>query len=220
MPRTGNYKRLDVTNFRSGRLVAKYSTEARIGTSVLWFCECDCGGTTLVTASRIKNHVIQSCGCLWVESITRHGRAYTTSYRSWRSMIDRCTNSKHKSFKDYGQRGIGVCTRWLELENFVQDMGEPPPGHSLERINNEKGYSPDNCRWATTKEQARNRRNSRLIEWRGEIKTLIEWADVLGVRYGLLQDRLDKQGWSIEDAFTKPARRINVNFSKTSKTRN
>jgi hypothetical protein len=121
-------------------------------------------------------------------------------YETWATMKARCHNKNHKRYPLYGGRGISVCDRWLDFENFVSDMGQKPSEkHSLDRIDNDKGYCPENCRWASQTEQVRNRRNSIRLTARGETKTLTEWLDVSPVSYNTLLARL-RLGWAHEDA--------------------
>lgn len=120
-------------------------------------------------------------------------------------MHERCSNAKHFAFKDYGGRGIRVCESWREFEAFMSDMGVRPDGMTLGRIDNEKGYEPGNCRWETQKSQARNRRNSKLIEYGGAVKTAAEWAEIAGITQCLLHVRM-KLGWSIEKTLSTPPR--------------
>ena len=123
----------------------------------------------------------------------------------WRDMIRRCYDVRRKEYSRYGGRGIYVCQRWREsFSAFVQDMGERPEGQSIERVNNDLGYSADNCRWATPMEQANNMRANRLIEFQGETRTLAEWGRHLGVSADRIKQRLNKLGWSIEKALTMP----------------
>lgn len=135
---------------------------------------------------------------------TKHGMHNTRVYRVWTSMIQRCHTPTHRAYKDYGFRGILVCDRWrYSFANFFMDMGEPPEGLQLDRIDNNGGYDANNCRWATIAEQARNRRNSRLYAFNGETKCLSEWARLRGISISSLYTRI-KRGWSIEDALTVP----------------
>jgi hypothetical protein len=131
-------------------------------------------------------------------STRRHGHRSgkeTPEYKSWRSLRDRCGNPRNKQWKDYGGRGITVCRRWSKFENFLADMGERPSmKHTIERKNNERGYSKSNCRWATMREQQRNRRSTRFISFRGERKCLKDWADAYGVPYATFKWRI-AQGW-------------------------
>lgn len=146
----------------------------------------------------------------WSRLSPRHGHAragkWSRVYRVWNGMMNRCNNPNNRSYDRYGGRGIKVCERWHRFEDFLADMGEPPTGdHQLERTDNAGNYEPANCRWATRQEQARNRRSSHLIEFRGETKTLAEWCQILGLRHTTVLMRL-RNGWSAEKALTTPAR--------------
>lgn len=131
----------------------------------------------------------------------RHGHARnsltTRAYRAWHNIRTRCLNPNHPSWHNYGGRGISFCERWESFENFLLDMGEPPPGMSIERVENELGYSPDNCRWATPKEQARNMRTCRTISYRGETLCLSAWAEKTGLSLATISRRFNC-GWSVE----------------------
>lgn len=133
----------------------------------------------------------------------RHGMSRTKTHRSWSSMLGRCLNKNDPSFKDYGGRGITICERWLVFENFLEDMGERPEGHSLDRLDTNGAYTPENCTWSTAKQQCRNRRNNRLVTYNGEEKPVTAWAEECGIEVHTLRNRLDK-GWSVSDALTKP----------------
>lgn len=122
----------------------------------------------------------------------------------WRSMWARCTNPNTQSYKHYGAKGIGVCSRWSTFKNFYADMGpRPSPRHSLDRIDNTRGYSPDNCRWADPRQQANNRGYTRFVTWRGERMPLADAARLAGIRHNTLHGRL-RLGWSVERAMTTP----------------
>ena len=124
-----------------------------------WNCVCECGNTHKASRQCLKSEMTRSCGCLNRDRSTTHGMERTKIYSVWAAMKQRCQNAKHRAFKHYGARGITVCERWQKFENFYSDMGESPaPGLSLDRIDNDSGYRPDNCRWATAKEQNTNRR--------------------------------------------------------------
>ena len=135
----------------------------------------------------------------------KHGMYKSRAYQAWASMRDRCGNPRHRCFRDYGGRGIKVCSRWNEFENFVADMGQPDPGLSLDRIDNDRGYEPQNCRWATTTTQARNKRGLRPITANGVTRLACEWAEQTGIPYGTISTRLHA-GWSEQDAVTVPPR--------------
>ena len=129
-----------------------------------------------------------------------HGMTKTGTYNSWAAMKRRCLYQKHEHFDCYGGRGIKVCDRWLMFENFLADMGTRPEGCTLERIDPNGDYCPENCRWATQTEQCRNRRNNRKITLNGETLTLAEWSKRSGVEASKIFYRL-KAGWSAEKAF-------------------
>jgi hypothetical protein len=179
---------------------------------------CHCGATTVMQKSNFRKS--RSCGCKAIEymSITKtiHGEKRTPTWNSWNSMHQRCRQKSHKSYADYGGRGIAVCERWSEYVNFREDMGHRPPGTQLDRVDNSRGYSPDNCRWATCKQNNNNRRSSRLIEWRGETHTLTEWTEILGIDRMTVGKRLSS-GWDIDRAFTVPPKRQKNNsvFNRT-----
>src|SRR6266496_181615 len=153
-----------------GRLFVESKAPSKYKTSY-WNCRCDCGVTKTVQSSALIQGATKSCGCLQREMVTarkfKHGHntrangaLSSRTYQSWLSMIQRCTNQNLKCYKYYGGRGITVCERWRQsFENFIEDMGERPPGLSLERINNDGHYEPSNCKWATRAEQHRNQRH-------------------------------------------------------------
>lgn len=177
-------------------------------------CECECGQKRNVLLYHLRNRATQSCGCLIREKHTEHGESNsrlqkeTPEHSVWSGMISRCTNEKATEYSNYGGRGISVCDRWLSYANFLEDMGRrPSQEHSIDRIDNEKGYSPGNCRWATRKEQCRNKRTNRLITARGETKTIAEWAEITGLRFGTISERL-RHGWSEESAVLEPLKII------------
>lgn len=130
-----------------------------------------------------------------------HGLAGTRVCKAWQGMIDRCTKPKRDDFKWYGGRGIKVCARWRKsLLNFLADMGHPPKGKTLDRIDNNDDYKPSNCQWSTAKEQARNRTSTRFITYQGRTQAMAAWAEETGITNGLLHWRL-KAGWLLDRAF-------------------
>ena len=170
-----------------------------------WLCECVCGNTITRPGHLLNSGCMRSCGCLFIDTARRtdnkfrtHGHYATRIYTTWRGMIERCTKPTSRDWKDYGGRGIKVCERWLKFENFLVDMGEQPEGLTLDRFpNNDGNYEPDNCRWATRKQQANNRRSNVLLTFRGTTKSIAEWAAALGITYGAIYTRL-RRGLPIE----------------------
>lgn len=131
----------------------------------------------------------------------RRGKNRTSVYRRWVNMRARCSCPNNPGYHNYGGRGITVCKRWDSFENFYADMGNPPKGMSLDRIDNDGNYEPSNCRWADGKTQSRNRRNIIAITFNGKTQTLKEWADELGLSYTACKSRFHK-GWKVADIFT------------------
>jgi hypothetical protein len=145
----------------------------------------------------------------------KHGCSYnpTPEYRAWSAMLKRCYSPSTQYFEHYGGRGITACDEWRsDFSRFLADMGERPPGTTLDRKDNDKGYCKENCRWATRQEQGRNRRTNALLVYRGETRCITEWAEVCGISVEMLRTRL-KRGWSIEDAIAKPVQQRHVLFT-------
>jgi hypothetical protein len=155
-------KRIDLAGQRFGRLIVVEFSGLDSWHEANWRCRCDCGKEKVIPGSKLRLGNTKSCGCMKAERIGNsrrtHGRTGTSEYRTWRAMRERCASPNNKDFKDYGGRGIKVCVRWEKFENFLADMGPRPKGRSLHRVDNNGLYEPENCKWETWTEQARNRR--------------------------------------------------------------
>lgn len=176
-----------------------------------WLFRCDCGTTKEISEGHVTSGRTKSCGCLrkvvTTERMTKHGSAkrdkVTRTYKIWSGMIARCTIESASGYQQYGGAGITVCDRWKEFGSFLADMGECPAGMSIDRLENDKGYEPGNCRWATRTEQNINRKSVRLIEFNGESLTATQWARKLGISKATMYERLAK--WPLEKALTTPS---------------
>lgn len=175
-----------------------------------WLCKCDCGKEVTVVGSAMRSGNTKSCGCLDIEKIiqrnTKHGGHGTPEYATWQHILARCSNPRNKNYHHYGGRGIKVCERWRgSFGNFLKDMGARPTAkHTIERIDNNKGYNPKNCCWATMTEQARNRRNSIKIPHKGKLQCVTAVAEDLGISEYTLRNRVYYYGWSAERAISEP----------------
>jgi len=164
-----------------------------------YFCRCECGAEVVMPSNDFRYGNTKSCGCLRRDTTTAnkttHGQYYTKTYKSWQGMIHRCKSPNAWRQKYYGSRGITVCDRWLKsFENFYADMGNCPPNMSLDRINNDLGYSKENCKWSTRTEQNRNTRQNRLITFNGKTMCLAAWAEQIGIRSNVLYKRIQRHG--------------------------
>lgn len=181
----------------------------------MWKCVCDCGTERTVRAlSLLSVNGVRSCGCLQrdvakqYQLIHGHSRKknWTPEYRAWAHMMNRCVNPKDFGYRNYGGRGIQVCESWKTFENFLKDVGlRPSPKFSIDRINNNGNYEPGNVRWATKRQQCRNRRGLHLLTYDGKTQCLSDWADEIGSERELIRSRI-RSGWSAERALFTPKR--------------
>src|ERR1700721_39578 len=192
----------DFTGKRFGRLTVISSNKVP-GYGTSWLCQCDCGNQVRVRGFNLKAGNTRSCGkhkrnTPYERSRPRRGETKI----SWEAMLDRCFNKNSTKFHAYGERGITVCDRWLTYKNFLVDMGERPLGTTLDRKDNNGNYEPGNCRWATPKQQANNRRDNIILEAFGRKQTLRQWAEEYGLPVSTFSGRLKNH--SVEEALKLP----------------
>jgi len=183
--------------------------EVRMGNrGMIYLFQCDCGNQKELCSSAVRSGHSKSCGCLRVETTsqnnTTHGAVNSSSYQTWQAMKTRCLNPKSSSYKNYGDRNITICDKWMSFEGFFEDMGERPDGYSLDRIDNNKGYSKENCRWATPAEQNRNTRQNKFLTKNGKTMCMRDWSNETGIPYPTIQDRV-RRGWSDDRVLERAA---------------
>lgn len=189
----------------AGQVFGSLTVLRRVATKPrsVWECVCVCGVVKTYVGSELTLGRVRSCGCMRGELIakakTTHGRSRSRAYRMWAAMLHRCGDSNNAR---YGGRGIVVDERWRVFSEFYADMGDPPPKHSLGRIDNEQGYCAQNCRWETVAQQNRNRSVSRLVEFGGVIDTVAAHARRAGLHYDTVYHRIFRQGWAVSEALT------------------
>lgn len=191
--------REDLTAVSYGRLTV-ISEADRVNGRRQWRCHCSCGEVVFVEHRSLKRGSTQSCGCLRRESTSKnmeiHGQAKrgekTRAYKIWLGMLARCITSSATGFERYGGAGVSVCERWSKFDQFFSDMGDPPVGFSIDRIDSSKGYEPSNCRWATRQQQNENRSSVRWIEFGGKRMNVVQWAAHLGIAKSTLLEALKK----------------------------
>lgn len=206
---------IDMTGKKCGRLQVMEFSEMRKDGQAYWKCLCDCGNTVIVAGNKLRSGHTRSCGCYktTVQHRTHliHGLTNSQLYVAWRNMISRCCNPKNTMAHRYSKRGITICEDWRRdfsafaawaLQNGYEE------GLTLDRIDVDGNYCPENCRWITRDEQYLNRSDNHFIEAFGERKTIKEWADSSGIKYDTIERRINAYGWSPERAVTeKPVHR-------------
>ena len=221
-------KRLDLTGQTFGRLTVLRPDGHNKSGRTMWLCRCCCGTTKSVSTKKLRSGDTVSGGCFHrerlIESVkeanTKHGMSCTRLFNIWTGMRKRCLGEYHVQYNDYGGRGITVCVEWNDFsvfQSWALDNGYSDD-LTLDRIDVNGHYCPDNCRWASYKEQSRNRRNNRIITYNGESRCSSEWAELIGITKDVLYRRL-KRGWTIDKALTQPlrpqAKRNKANVSKS-----
>lgn len=197
---------IDMVGQRYGRtVVGTLMPTTKVHTR--WACVCDCGMEHIANASDLRSGRTRSCGCLHheiaISACKTHGKSKTREYKIWQGIKDRCLNAANTSYADYGARGITVDPAWMSFSVFLADMGDAPKGYSIDRINNNAGYSKNNCRWATQQEQCRNKRTSKLgiddaclvLTLIGQKVSLRKLAKLFAVSTALIADISKKRAW-------------------------
>ena len=192
----------DLAGMRFGRLIVRTKCGTTTAGASLWECICDCGNTKVVRNDHLKQGAIKSCGCI----VRKHGLCKTKLYSVWQGMLKRCHRPGSHNYGMYGARGISVCDEWCNdfmvfhkwaIANGYKD------GLAIDRIDNDGNYSPDNCRWATSKVNGNNRRTNKIVEYNGESKTVSQWASFFGVDYDIFYARMRNEGFSIDKYLKK-----------------
>lgn len=190
---------VDLTGRRFGRLVVLRNDGRNKWGRSQWLCACDCGVVKTISGNQLQSGNSVSCGCYQRDTAgarwKTHGQSGSRAYGIWTNMVKRCENVRCAAYRDYGGRGIKVCERWRSFEYFLADMGHPPDGMTLERMDRDGDYEPANCKWATRTEQTRNRKSTVTITYKGATKPIAQWAEELSLSYSRLRGRI-AAGWS------------------------
>lgn len=204
----------DITNLKYGKLTAIKPTEKRSSNgNVCWIFKCDCGKTKIADANSVKNGLIKSCGCLF----KTHGMTKTRLYKIWINMKQRCNNPNSTKYKCWGGKGVKVCNEWLDFNNFKKWAYENNYNDSLtiDRIDVNGDYAPENCRWATYKEQANNKTDNHFLTMNNETHTIAEWIEILNiVSSATVYRRIREYGWTYEKALLTPPKKGTRKYKK------
>lgn len=206
-------KKIDITGNKYGRLTV-IKENGKCGKNIKWLCKCDCGKEISVISYNLKNGHTRSCGCFQKESKSKSHSTHKCSnsrlYRIWRHIKSRCLNKNVSCYKNYGGRGIKICSDWEYSFESFRDWALSN-GYkeelSIDRINVNGNYEPSNCRWANAKLQANNKTNNHIIKYKGERKTLSEWSSIIGINSLTIFKRIYDYGWTIKRAFETPVRK-------------
>ena len=202
----------NLTGKKFCRLLVVSRAENTIDGRAKWNCKCDCGTSIIARGSNLMNGHTQSCGCLkkerTIETSVIHGKSHTKIHNLWKNMKQRCSNPDNHKYKNYGGRGIKVCDEWnKDFQNFYDYVSQLPhygeQGYSLDRIDNDGNYEPGNVKWSTSTEQSRNRRNCRYIYYEGEILTITELSEKVGIPAKTLYTRIYKKERIIKEEETR-----------------
>lgn len=205
-------KLIDLTGKRFGRLVVLRRCESD---KRKWNCQCDCGNKTSVLTSQLTSGKTKSCGCykkdLDSKRFKKHGDANKSKlYCVWAGMKNRCKNKSHIGYKDYGGKGIRYCEEWEDYSNFKNwaESNGYKEGLTIDRIDNNKNYCPENCRWVDRFVQANNMTKNHLLELDGEKHTIAEWSRITGIDQSVIKARVNRLGWSAEKTLKTPVRKL------------
>ena len=190
-------KFIDLTGQTFGRWSVVSRAENDASGQATWVCLCKCGTIKPVNGGNLRTGKSISCGCFKDECVSTrsktHGMSKSRTFRIWANMVTRCTNKNFGRSADYADRGITLCAGWEKFDGFFADMGEcPSQKHSIDRIDNDLGYSKNNCRWATQIQQANNTRANCMVTLNGVTKTLAEWSRDTGINYSTLRNRISR----------------------------
>lgn len=202
----------DITGKKFNRLTA-IRPNGKQGRNTKWLCLCDCGNYVTTNISSLTRGKCRSCGCLrretTAENFRKHGKSKSKIYAVYCTMIQRCESKKNKSYSNYGGRGITVCEEWRNSFTVFYEWAMAngySDGLTIDRIDTNGNYEPNNCRWVNAIEQANNKRNNELLEYNGEIHTIAEWARLKNMSYSTLYERIKVHNWEIERALNTTQR--------------
>jgi hypothetical protein len=208
---------IDLTGMRFGRWVAIERDPIVHAAGAYWICKCDCGTIRSVNTQALRKGKSTSCGCYHAELTSvinrTHGKSKTRLHNIWSSIRERCNCKTSTAYKYYGGKGIKLCKEWEDYEVFEKwalsngyDANAKSHACTIDRIDNSKGYSPDNCRWVDSTVQANNQTRNVNVTFNGKTKTIAEWGKTKGWNYRIIYDRIQKYGWSVERALTEEPR--------------
>lgn len=199
---------IDITGERFGKLTVLGKSKMQDGNGLLWDCLCDCGNKKTVRGFNLRKGKTKSCGCIRKEKPNgeKHGMSNSRLYSVWSNMKTRCCNKNNRAYPRYGGRGIKVCDEWNNPESFIEwalDNGYSDK-LTLDRIDNDGNYCPNNCRWVSMKDQENNTSRNVLIEFNGELKTFSQWCENFNLPYNTVHKRVFVLKWDFEKAIKTP----------------
>ena len=209
----------DITGMKFGRLTVLRLSHKDNRHECHWLCKCDCGNEKTVSGNKLRSGNTKSCGCMQKEFLDgrlrrKHGLTNAKLYATWENMKHRCNDPNNWMYPNYGGRGIKVCEEWLDSSTFFEWALRHgyEEGLSIERINVNGNYEPNNCRWVTQKVQSRNSRTNHLITYNDQTHCLVEWAEILGMPYTVIKNRITRLKWDVKRAFTEPVHQEKVRY--------